>query len=183
MWPDNLFSHKKTETKPVVAVKTVAKPKTKERKWPWVLLIIAILIPFGLATWISINPSVMDSHNKAKASEMNFQTALVQTAQANASLVPKTVTVSYKTPDGAVLKHNVVVYAYGADTSGGKYALYFKTTDDPTKILARKAYIAPVKIATVEKSWVKETVASVSKWSIWAKIWDYSNTLSALGSP
>lgn len=173
----------------------MAQTKNKSAWWLWALLVLITAGFAGVATWTAIDPSIMDGHNKAKATEQNFQTALVKKAQEVARVVPETVRVSFKTADGVTaVPRDVTIYSYGANTMGGTYAQYYYLSDNTKLIPIRKAFIEPVKIAKVEPSWIsekwsaftswsREALKPVSNWKWWGLYGELTNKIGPFAGP
>jgi hypothetical protein len=166
----------------------------KKNWWIWTLLALVIAGFVGVAIWTAVDPSVMDSYNKTKATETSFQTALVEKAQVVVPWAPVTARIHFQSDEGTLLTRDVKIYSYGANPKGGTYAQYYYPADNTKLIPIRKAFIEPVKIAKVEPSWIsekwndfsvwgREALKPVSNWKWWGLYGELTNKIGPFAGP
>ena len=146
----------------------MAKEKNRSLFWPLFIMGIPFSILLAIIVVLTIDPAFMVGHNKPRVTEQNFNTALVELASVHASIVPQKLNVAFKTADGIADKREIVLYSYGAEPVGGKYALYFYPKENMKEVKIHKAFIPEIKKETVP--WYKKTVKDISSWPIWARV-------------
>ncbi len=145
----------------------MAKPKPSH----WLvtnILVFTFLILIGLMTWIKVDPSVMDTMNKTKVTEQNFQKELIAQGQIASSKVPVLKTIMFKSADGVLVPREVKIYSYGADINDGHYVLYYYPKDNVKQVAIRKAISSAPKVAEVKVTpWYVTTYKWINSWPVW----------------
>jgi hypothetical protein len=158
--------------------------KKKSAWWIWALQAVVLAIPLTWAVWTAVDPSILDSYNKAKVTEQNFWESLILQGNIVANIVPSDVRVYYMTGDGEFTYRDVTVHGYGVKSDKVTECVQFYYSKDNAKqIKPREICISPDRPVSFEKSWIEEVVKSVSKWPIWEKYGKLYNDLGAFGSP
>jgi len=87
--------------------------KKKSAWWIWVLQAVVLAIPLTWAVWTAVDPSILDSYNKAKVTEQNFWESLILQGNIVANIVPYNVSVFYLNGNGDFVSRDVTIYGYG----------------------------------------------------------------------
>ena len=141
--------------------------KKKSVWWIWTLLGVILAGMLALPIWITIDPSIMDSYNKAKVTEQNFREDLILQANIVANIVPHDVSVYYLTGDGEFTHRDVIVHGYGVKADREtQCAQFYYPKDNAKQTKLREVCVTPEK--TVEK------VPTTSPW------WNISEDLAKL---
>ncbi|MCX6736233.1 MAG: hypothetical protein NTZ13_04075 [Candidatus Parcubacteria bacterium] len=150
----------------------------KTKKSP--ALILAIL-GFFLAFFVfgmfllMVHPEIEDAMMAQKRTEENFATSLVKQTPSQAHLFPVTITVPYKTVNGAPQLRDVIVYGYGVALDGSKCVQFYNVASTKNDII-KQVCLIPKKEVIHRTPWTSKVVKSVGSWAIWDEIAKFSHS-------